>query len=482
VKNFAPPMNLGVGTASARGWIPAHSRSSAAAGFNSVPSTSRTMPADAAKSGYVGKMAYFFLWIVVFAMPWENAIVIPGFGTVSRAVGVAAFVAGVLAVLESKSVRVPTIQHKIMALFVTWATLSYFWSFDLPRTRVAAMSLVQLLVLVWLIWEFAQTRKQQLLLLRAFVLGTVVSSVSIIAAYLTGAGDANNYGRYTGMGFNPNDLSLILVLSLPISIFLAMRDEDLRFRVGIYGLHSVMAFGAMLLTASRGPLIASAGTLVIVPFAFSTLTRGQKTVAALLAAMLAVGAGFVVPKSSWARLSTIGREVSSGTLNERTMIWQAGWAVFGQSPFGGVGSGAFAPAVEHNLGMGFQNLEATDNAHDVELVAHNTFVSVLVEEGVIGLALFLGILLALALCAWKFPPIERAFWFSVLMTWLIGVSALTWENRKPTWFLFGVLAAAGVQFPFLRGNRNREAEEKQFWWRDQRVPATVRVPQYGRRS
>jgi O-antigen ligase len=474
-------MNLGAGATPGRGWMPAHSRASVAGRFNHVPSTPRTIPADVAKSAYLGKVAYFFLWIVVFAMPWENAIVIPGFGTVSRAVGFAAFVAGVLAVLESRSIRVPTIQHKIMALFVTWATLSYFWSFDLPRTRVAAMSFVQLLLLVWLIWEFAQTRKQQLLLLRAFVLGTVVSSGSIIAAYLTGAGDANNYGRYTGMGFNPNDLSLILALSLPISMFLALRDEGLRFRVVIYGLHSVMAFGAILLTASRGPLIASVGTLIVAPFAFSALTRGQKSVAAVLMVMLVVAAGFVVPQSSWSRLSTIGREVSSGTLNERTMIWQAGWAVFGQSPFAGVGSGAFAPAVEHNLGMGFQNLESTNNAHDVELVAHNTLVSVLVEEGVIGLALFLGILLALALCAWKFPPLERAFWFSVLVTWLIGVSALTWENRKPTWFLFGVLAAAGVQLPFPRGNRNREAKENQYWWSDQRS-APARVPQYGRRS
>jgi hypothetical protein len=27
------------------------------------------------------------------------------------------------------------------------------------------------------------------------------------------------------------------------------------------------------------------------------------------------------------------------------------------------------------------------------------------------------------------------------LTWTIGVSALTWEYRKPTWLLFGLLAA-----------------------------------------
>jgi hypothetical protein len=37
--------------------------------------------------------------------------------------------------------------------------------------------------------------------------------------------------------------------------------------------------------------------------------------------------------------------------------------------------------------------------------------------------------------------IERCLWISLLLTWMIGVSALTWEYRKPTWLLFSLLAA-----------------------------------------
>jgi len=37
--------------------------------------------------------------------------------------------------------------------------------------------------------------------------------------------------------------------------------------------------------------------------------------------------------------------------------------------------------------------------------------------------------------------LERHFWITLLLTWSVGVSSLTWEYSKPTWFLFGVLAA-----------------------------------------
>jgi hypothetical protein len=30
---------------------------------------------------------------------------------------------------------------------------------------------------------------------------------------------------------------------------------------------------------------------------------------------------------------------------------------------------------------------------------------------------------------------------TLLLTWTVGVSALTWEYRKPTWFLFSLLTA-----------------------------------------
>ena len=37
--------------------------------------------------------------------------------------------------------------------------------------------------------------------------------------------------------------------------------------------------------------------------------------------------------------------------------------------------------------------------------------------------------------------LDRWLWIVLLLTWAAGVSSLTWEYRKVTWFLFGMIAA-----------------------------------------
>jgi hypothetical protein len=63
-------------------------------------------------------------------------------------------------------------------------------------------------------------------------------------------------------------------------------------------------------------------------------------------------------------------ELTEGTLTHRTVIWAAGMEVFRDHPFLGVGAGAYSPA--------------TVKIVNIPLIAHNTFVSVLVELGVFG--------------------------------------------------------------------------------------------------
>ena len=65
----------------------------------------------------------------------------------------------------------------------------------------------------------------------------------------------------------------------------------------------------------------------------------------------------------------------------------------------------------------------------------------MVETGVIGLALFVYMLGMLFRSAVRMSGITRSFWLTMFCVWCIGVCSLTWEYRKPTWLLFGLLAA-----------------------------------------
>src|SRR5262250_3150651 len=73
----------------------------------------------------LGKLAFASLWLLVFAIPWEDAITISGFGTSARLIGVVTVVLGVIAILEKAAIRRPAAGHFAMLLFVTSAAASY---------------------------------------------------------------------------------------------------------------------------------------------------------------------------------------------------------------------------------------------------------------------------------------------------------------------------------------------------------------------
>ena len=173
--------------------------------------------------GIFRKAAFFFLWLLIFVIPWENAVVIPGFGTLSRAVGIPAFGMALLAILESGTLRTLSMQHLIVLFFTAWAGLTYFWSFAPSATVAAIFTFAQIFTMLWLIWEFAQTSEQQILLLRAYMLGAMISSVATLENFST---TTSVYGsRYTGLNFNPGDLGFIEALSIPIALYLAVRER-----------------------------------------------------------------------------------------------------------------------------------------------------------------------------------------------------------------------------------------------------------------
>ena len=90
----------------------------------------------------------------------------------------------------------------------------------------------------------------------------------------------------------------------------------------------------------------------------------------------------------------------------------------------------------------------------VALVAHNSFISVMVEQGIIGLSIFLALFLSLFIRSLHMSGPVRSLWIISLLTWSVGVMDLTWEYRKPTWFLFGMIAAISVS-PKIQRPRGR---------------------------
>jgi O-antigen ligase len=391
----------------------------------------RTLAGAGEFSG-LGKLAFASVWLLVFAIPWEDAITIPGFGTSVRLIGMTTVGLGVLAILERGKIRRPTPGHIVMALFVTTAALSYLWSLYPEGTMVQALTYIQLLAMVWLIWELAPRSKQQVWLMQAYLLGTLVSGIDTVYLFLSK--QEATYQRYAGAGLDANDLGLIMALSIPVSYYLLIESKG--WIAWVYRLQLVLAGTTILLTASRGATLASVVALAIIPLTFGRLSGRQKIAVLLTASLLICGALLYVPATSWERLSTMPGEFEQGTFTGRTVIWKAGWELFRSHAFLGVGANAFRLVVSRILAEPIH----LDNPEPAP-PAHNTFLSILVEQGVIGFSLFCVLLALLALSLRTLPPFPQRMWIVWLAAWVVGVSSLTWEMRKPTWFFFGLLMA-----------------------------------------
>ena len=375
----------------------------------------------------MNKLAFGALWLFAFVIPFELFIRFEEFGTMGRLVGVVAFGVGLVNVVLHGRLRPLAPFHVLTLFFVLWAGLTAFWTMDVEETRERVWTYAQLAFMAWLIWELAPTRDRQLDLLQAYVLGCYVSVMDTVMKYL--AGIEQQTGRFAATGFNPNDLGYTLVLAIPMAWCLAlMRPKGLL--IWVNRLYVVFGMIAVILTASRGSFIPAFAALLIIPWTLTNLRPRTRVAICVGGALSLLAIAQFVPQTSWDRLSTASDEIESGSFNERGDIWASGLEALVDRPLHGVGAGAYSVAIEPILGWGRP--------------PHQTFLSVLVGQGLIGLMLWLGMFAAAFLPVLRMPALERKLWLTILMTLGIGLQVRTWDYRKPLWLILAILVAHGV--------------------------------------
>ena len=375
----------------------------------------------------LSRIAWALLCLLVFSVPWEKSLWIPRVGTISQLLGILAFAAGAILAVRRGSLRRPNAVLISAALLVAWFALTYFWSLDRPATVMRVKTFAELLALLWLIWDQCRGPARQRQLLAAYVAGAVAASA--IAFWRYAHHQQTYYLRYAATGFDPNDFGLILALSVPLALYLMRRERGWLRWFSLCAL--LVVIPAILLTASRTAMVAAFVAFVFALVTFRAADPAYKVASALAVAALAAGPLLLAPAPQRNRLQTLPAELNRGTFHGRTRIWKTGLKVLKRHPILGVGSGAYPEAVAPWLG--------TPGVPGAQYVAHNTFLSVLVESGIIGFALFslLAVFLVIFIGAMPFP--ERALWAVMLAVWAVGVSTLTWEQYKPTWLVVALI-------------------------------------------
>ena len=372
------------------------------------------------------RAAFALLCLFVFVMPWEKSLYIPGFGTAARLVGILA----VAAAAARGRPRGPNLALAAAAAFLAWGSLTVLWSLDPAATLARASTFAQLFVMAWLVWDLGGEPARQRRLLQAYVAGSVAASAATMLRYAQNI--QTYYRRYAAPGFDPNDLALTVALAIPMAFYLALRSRGWARWFNYAAV--AMSCAAVLLAASRASMVAAFAAFVFPALVWRDSPRTGRAAAAVLLAFFILGGARLAPAASRERLSTLGTELTRGTLHKRTTIWKAGLRAVKQRPVRGVGWGAYPDAVEPELGV--------PPVAGHEYVAHNSLLSVLVETGLAGFALYALLLAVLAVYVWAMPHVERSLWAVTLAVWLAGAATLTWEHRKPTWLIFALIMAA----------------------------------------
>lgn len=367
-------------------------------------------------------LAYVPLWIFVFSLPWERLLVLPGIAIIPRVTGALALGLALLAVVVSGRFRRWHPFHLAALLFWIWAGLNLLIYHSGERLPAKFWTYAQLLLVLWMIWEIAPSERRVRGLLTAYVFGAYVAAFDTLLIYRRQAGALR---RFAAGGADPNDLAMVLALALPMAWYLGMtyRQPLLRWACRGYIPLAIVAIG---LTGSRGGMVAATVALLIVPLSMTQLSPGRLVSAIALVGVAGALAVIYIPETLLQRLSTIGTELEGGRVGGRGKLWMAGLEAFRAHPLGGYGTGHYKSAITPILGQAAQ-------------VAHNSYISVLVEQGIVGFLLYMAMLVSVFHSVMKLRGFDRRFALVLVATLAVTMLPLTWEDRRAVWVVLALL-------------------------------------------
>lgn len=257
------------------------------------------------------------------------------------------------------------------------------------------------------------------------VVALVLSFWSLVSALLALLGVSfalGPFSRANGVFSNANYLGMVSAVSLSLTLALALQSSNRRRRWGILAV-SLLLLVPLGLSGSRGAGVAAAAGVLV------TLVAARQ-----IRALITVGGALLVAAAVGAVLySRIFERVPAGDpTSGRLDLWEHALDLWGDSPI---------------FGVGYRTLELLPGSEGH--AAHNVYLGVLVEAGVLGLAAILVTLIGILWWGGWSPLLGVVV--TILVNELTESSMLGWMGPTALTFWL-VLVAHGVL-----GNRRARA-------------------------
>lgn len=277
-----------------------------------------------------------------------------------------------------------------LALFVLWNGISFLWSIHYVRTLIEFLQLTLAVVVLYLSTQMDEEGR-----------GKTISVIGLVSSLIALLGILEyifvKTGRITSTFVNPNPFGTYLLI-----LFLFYWGYSLREKKLFLNILSVVFLVALFLTGSRGAYLS---LIVALPFIFIGFSKNEvkknlfKTVlffsGSLALTWLIMYIAPIVQESLGLDVSLLDSLLRSGSLENsstgRFEFWKAAIRVFAERPLTGFGLGTFFQS--YFIGYGGNQWYSR--------FAHNHYLQILAELGIVGLILFMAFIFSTLFAFWK---------------------------------------------------------------------------------
>jgi putative inorganic carbon (HCO3(-)) transporter len=286
------------------------------------------------------------------------------------------------AIIEHRPIRL-TLSTVFMFVFLLWGVVTLFWAESFGAGIFALQVYAFRLILFLLIFpNLIATEKRvftllKLMAINGWLLVLVSLSLTIVQGYTPGM-------RLQVLDVNENEIGILSLLFIPGVVWhLVQRSSEKQFwsRVAVI-VYFAMAIGLIAMSGSRGSAISFLVTLIAFWFWKSTRPLGK------LGLVLVGLAGLVAPFIFKTLIERFMVTFGDTALGGRESIWSAAWQLIRGHIMGGVGIGNSSYAI-----MPYLQTVRYIWAHE-SVAFHNPILAIWGDTGLIGLAFYLGVLIA----------------------------------------------------------------------------------------
>jgi putative inorganic carbon (HCO3(-)) transporter len=314
-------------------------------------------------------------------------------------------------------------------LYLGTAALSPMWSLDRPTSISAAIEVSKHFLFFLAVTNTATTPGRIRTALLLFAAAAIVPGIGTYVHYANGELLVEGFrGRWYGVMADPNHDAMALVAAVPLLLMLLVSGKGVWQRlVGLVGAAGCLA--GIVATHSRGGSVGLAVAVVV-----WALLAKRKAIAMAAVTVAALGVVLFAPASFWERNQSIAGYQDDESVHGRVQAWHVAGRAFAEHPMLGVGEQAFLKAWDN-----YAPLDAGVNRY----VAHNLFLEVLAELGLVGFTGLVGFLLISLWSAWRGRNGALGVESRAIFASIIGyVVCQQFSGYSLSWFLYSLCGFA----------------------------------------